>query len=421
MEILNCFNIIKQYSSYYNIYSYDIIKNNINKNSEKINLKYKLFYSFFLINLFLFIYIYSFNIKNYFIKFKYFANDCHNLKKYNNKRIFNKINPYLSVCIPVYNMEKYIEKALLSIINQTFQDFEIIIANDNSKDKTIKIIKQFQLKDKRIKVINHSKNLGVYCSRVDISLNSIGKYILFIDPDDILLNPYLFEELYNYNLKYNLDMIEFSVYHKEEERKKIYFPIYHEFNHYHNFKKKIIYQPELSNLLYYIPNTKKYSPIFCRTIWNKLVRKIILINTIKYIEESFHNLYLITADDTPINMLNFHFSNNYSNIKLPGYLYNIRKHSMSRINNGAYHDLIVSYNFLFFFKFFYKYIKDFKKDFNFLFYDLIIINYYFLKFKDLNATEFILKTIDFYNEIIKSKISLSFKYYIKNLIFNLIN
>ena len=50
--------------------------------------------------------------------------------------------------------------------------------------------------------------MGVYSSRVDASLNANGNYILFMDPDDMLLNPYLFEELFKYNLKYNLDMIE---------------------------------------------------------------------------------------------------------------------------------------------------------------------------------------------------------------------
>ena len=89
----------------------------------------------------------------------------------------------------------------------------------------------------------------------------------------MLLNPYLFEELYIYNLKHNLDMIEFSVFHKKEEGKKIYNPNFHEFNHYHNFEETIIYQPKLSYILFYIPNTKYYTSIFCRTIWNKLIRK----------------------------------------------------------------------------------------------------------------------------------------------------
>ena len=199
-----------------------------------------------------------------------------------------------------------------------------------------------------------------------------------MDPDDILLNPYLLEELYKYNIKYNLDMIEFSVYHKKENGKRIYFPFFHEFNHYHSLNKNIVYQPELSNILFYMPNSKNYSSLICRTIWNKLIRKTIIIKTIKYIKNFFHNIFLITADDTPINILNFQYANNYSNIKLPGYLYNIRKNSMSRTDNSKKQDLLISYNYLLYFKLFYKYIKDFKKDINFLFYDLKVGYFYIL-------------------------------------------
>ena len=120
-------------------------------------------------------------------------------------------------------MEKFIEKAILSIINQTFQDFEIIIVNDNSNDNTEIILKRMQKEFKEIKIIRHYKNLGVYLSRIDATLNSNGKFILFMDPDDMFLNPFLLEELYQYNMKYNLDMIEFSVYHKKEREKRIYF------------------------------------------------------------------------------------------------------------------------------------------------------------------------------------------------------
>lgn len=391
------------------------------KKIKKINLlKYKLKYTILLINSFLFINIYSYNIKYYIIKLKNFVKDSNNLKKINKINVFNKLDFYLSVCIPAYNMELYIRKALLSVINQSFQNFEIIVVNDNSNDNTEKIIKKLQLEDNRIRIINHHRNLGVYCSRIVSALNTNGKFILFMDPDDMLLNYYLFEELFNYNSKYNLDMVEFSVYHQEEGKKKIYFPIYHEFNHYHNFKKKFYFQPELSDIIFLTPNTNNYSPIFCRTIWNKIIRKNVIINTIKYIESFFHNFYLVAADDTLLNILNFNFANNYSNINLPGYLYKIRKNSISRIDNGKAHDLIISYNFLLYFKLFYKYIKDFKKDLNFLFYDLKLTYFYILKLKEFNNIAYISETYEFLNQIIENNISISFKNFIKNLSFQLI-
>ena len=119
-------------------------------------------------------------------------------------------------------MELYIKQNLLSILNQSFQDFEIIIVNDFSKDKTENIIRDLQKYDCRIKLVNHHKNLGVYHSRIEAILNSNGEYILLMDPDDMYLNPDLFKDIYDYNLKNNLDIIEFSVFNKMMEKKKYF-------------------------------------------------------------------------------------------------------------------------------------------------------------------------------------------------------
>ena len=108
-------------------------------------------------------------------KFIQYVKDCNNSINYDRDKIYN-MNPYISVCIPVYNMENYIEKNLLSIINQSFQDFEIIIVNDASDDNTENIIKRFQTNDKRIKLLSHSKKLGTYHSRIDAIYNSKSKY-----------------------------------------------------------------------------------------------------------------------------------------------------------------------------------------------------------------------------------------------------
>lgn len=121
--------------------------------------------------------------------------DCKNHIRYNRIKIKNE-NPYVSICIPALNMDKYIERTILSIINQSFQDFEIIIINDNSKDDTEDIIKKLQLEDDRIKLIKHNINKGVYYSRIESVLFSKGKYIILMDPDDLYLNENLLKELY---------------------------------------------------------------------------------------------------------------------------------------------------------------------------------------------------------------------------------
>ena len=91
----------------------------------------------------------------------------------------------LSVIVPVYNTEKYLRECLDSIINQTFRDIEIICVNDGSTDKSLEILKEYALKDNRIKVITQG-NKGQSVAR-NIGLNNAsGKYITFIDSDDYL-------------------------------------------------------------------------------------------------------------------------------------------------------------------------------------------------------------------------------------------
>ena len=91
--------------------------------------------------------------------------------------------PKVSVIIPVYNGEKYLQKAIDSILNQTFTDFEIIIVNDASIDGTADILDS--LNDPRIHIITHKNNSGPSESRNDAIRNSSGKYIAIMDSDDL--------------------------------------------------------------------------------------------------------------------------------------------------------------------------------------------------------------------------------------------
>jgi len=307
---------------------------------------------------------------------------------------------YISICIPVYNMEKYIEPSLLSILNQSFKNYEIIFVNDNSNDKTMEIIKKYQTIDDRIKIINHQKQLGVYCSRKDAILNSNSEFIMMMDPDDMFLNQNLFEDLYNHNSIYNLDVIEFLVYHQFEENNKIFFPQKHIFNHWHDFGKPIIYQPDLSSIIFHSPKSNNITSIICRTIWNKIIKREIMVMAIKYVERIFKSNFLITADDTPINVMVFNFAKNFSNLKIPGYLYIIKKVSMSRGQNVKELEKIRGYNYLLYFVFLLTFVKEFKKDINFFFKELDEFKHYLYLIKNLNITHYIPKTIKFLNKLL---------------------
>lgn len=96
----------------------------------------------------------------------------------------------ISIIIPVYNVEKYIDKCMDSILCQSYQDFEIILVNDGSTDKSPAICDDYEKKDERIKVI-HKENTGTSSAR-NVGLDvSTGKYITFIDSDDWIHKNYL--------------------------------------------------------------------------------------------------------------------------------------------------------------------------------------------------------------------------------------
>ena len=94
-------------------------------------------------------------------------------------------SPLISVIMPVYNGEKYISAAIQSILAQTFSDFELIILNDGSTDRTIEIVSSFH--DSRVKVIDNSSNKGIIHSRNHAIHSSKGMYLANLDSDDIAL------------------------------------------------------------------------------------------------------------------------------------------------------------------------------------------------------------------------------------------
>lgn len=101
----------------------------------------------------------------------------------------------VSVIIPVYNVEKYLPRCIKSVLDQTYQDLEIILVDDGSTDSSGDICDEYALNDIRVKSI-HSINLGVAHAR-NIGLdNATGEYIVFIDSDDYVLSKYV-ENLIN--------------------------------------------------------------------------------------------------------------------------------------------------------------------------------------------------------------------------------
>ncbi len=93
--------------------------------------------------------------------------------------------PKVSVLMPAYNSEKYISEAIESILNQTFKDFEFIIIDDCSTDKTWNIIQKYEKQDSRITAVKNEKNMGIPINRNKLVSMAKGKYVVWQDSDDI--------------------------------------------------------------------------------------------------------------------------------------------------------------------------------------------------------------------------------------------
>ncbi|EKO3617653.1 glycosyltransferase [Vibrio metschnikovii] len=102
--------------------------------------------------------------------------------------------PKVSVILPVYNAEKFIFDAIESILNQTFSDFELIVINDGSTDRSLNIIKRLVLTDSRVKVINRENKGLVFTLNEAISLAN-GEYIARMDADDICHKERLYKQV----------------------------------------------------------------------------------------------------------------------------------------------------------------------------------------------------------------------------------
>lgn len=111
----------------------------------------------------------------------------------------------VSVIIPVYNIEEYIEECILSLINQTLKDCEFIFVNDGSTDNSRSILSRYENVDKRIKIID-KLNGGIATVRPLGVKHAKGKYIFFLDGDDFLVNNTLLT-LYQCAESYNVDIV----------------------------------------------------------------------------------------------------------------------------------------------------------------------------------------------------------------------
>ena len=219
--------------------------------------------------------------------------------------------PKISIIVPVYNVETYLKNCIESILNQTFTDFELILVNDGSKDKSLEICKYYESIDNRIIIIDKT-NEGVSSARnagLDIA---IGEYIGFVDSDDYI-HPKMYENLYNQIKESKSDISVCG------------------FEYVYNFNSKLLNTTcnikESQNILSNVEALEKLrgeDAIAFTVVWNKLYKKDIFNNLrfkvgVKHEDEFIIHRLLYKANKI-----------SYKNNKL--YFYLQRQGSIMKIN-----------------------------------------------------------------------------------------
>ena len=252
----------------------------------------------------------------------------------NKEDFYERKNPKISIIITIYNQKEFIKLIYTCIQNQSIKDIEIIFVDDASTDGSKRIIKLLMKRDKRIIYLKNIINKGQYYSRYKGVLFSKGKYIIIIDPDDLLLNDIL-TKAYILGNHYNLEIVHY--YHIKgnfTESKFLKLNISGVFN---NSIKKIYY-----NCSY-------------RYLWDKLILRKTYLNSIKFIKEKYRNSRIIIHNDEVACYAVFRIANSYGILEQVGYFYNRQnKKSITKQNfkpqnlNGRFYSLftIMEYYFV---------------------------------------------------------------------------
>ena len=234
------------------------------------------------------------------------------------------MNELISIIVPVYNVEKYLEKCVKSIIDQTYKNLEIILIDDGSTDNSGNLCDNLKLQDDRIQVI-HKQNGGLSDARNAGLKIAKGEYIGFVDSDDYIEKD-MFETLYKLNKKYNseISIVSFyEIYNNKvigvRDSKNL-----EELNKIEAIKELLIdtkiqsyawnklFKKELFEGLEF-PTNKNFEDIATTLLLFEKANKIVLLEDPKY--------YYVRRDDSIIGVRNYKTYKDYLDVIYDKYLY----------------------------------------------------------------------------------------------------
>lgn len=271
-----------------------------------------------------------------FILFIYQSNKINLNKKFKNEILFLKScldntsieffeqyeNPKLSIVIPLYNNEKYLNRLLRSIQKQKIKEIEIIFVDDASNDNSFKIIENYKNIDKRIKILRNLQNKGSLYTYVRCILEAKANYTMILDADDMLLSN--LKELYEISLKNDKDINDFGY-------------IYGNIDNFIEIKmgNRELNQPYIGEMFF----SNRYHG--CTYITKKIMKSEMLKNAVKSLKGEYLNSKIILHADTIIFICIFYYSKSYKSFnRLFSQIYMLNNESTS--NN-----ILKNYNELF--------------------------------------------------------------------------
>ena len=199
--------------------------------------------------------------------------------------------PKLSIVIPIFNGESYINPLVASIQLQTLKEIEIIFVEDYSKDDTYEKLLEAQKKDPRIKIIKNKKNRGIMYSRMYGALQSKGSYVTFLDCDDLYINEHLFKKAYDLAVEKDLDLLQYEYIGSTFDQDETY-----DYLVAYVSKEKygvIVYPPNVKRILF----GQSESPGGSGIVYDKLYRRNVINKMADFLGEDLINIHLIFMED----------------------------------------------------------------------------------------------------------------------------
>lgn len=199
-----------------------------------------------------------------------------------------------SVIIPVYNTEKYLDKCVNSVLNQTLNDFEIIIVDDGSGENCAKIVDSYKKRDSRINVI-HQKNKGLGGARNTGIQHAKGEYLFFLDSDDYI-NITSLEIAEEYINKYNLDILAYDLNLVNENGDLINTASYSKYKELFNqltINEILLFQPTACGKIYRRSLYVNNKILFPEKLWYEdlatVYKLYIYVKNVGYLKASLYN------------------------------------------------------------------------------------------------------------------------------------